>query len=125
MGDLIMGTRSLTFTHSTTGENILCLYRQFDGYPEGHGKDLAEILNTTESNGMECLSASIVAKLKTSAYNIYIYPSDTKDAWQEYEYHVNPNHVEVFATYPERRSIFVGNYHEFQRFCSNQNRKAA
>jgi hypothetical protein len=120
-----MGTRSLTFTHDDQGTKILCLYRQYDGYPEGHGKDLAEILNTTDSNGMECLSASIVAKLKTGSYNVYIYPSDTKDAWQEYEYHVNPNHVEVFKTYPERHSIFVGNYKAFQEFCFNEDRKAA
>ena len=120
-----MGTRSLTFTHSTTGTKILCLYRQYDGYPEGHGADLAEILTTTESNGMECLSASIVAKLKTGAYNIYLYPTDTVDAWQEYEYHINPNHVEVFKTYPERHNIFVGNYHEFKSFCESQNRKVA
>jgi hypothetical protein len=120
-----MGTRSLTFTHDERGTNVLCLYRQFDGYPEGHGSDLAEILNNTNNNGMECLSASIVAKLKTGAYNIYIYPSDTKDAGHDYEYHVNPNHVEVFKTYPERESIFVGNYQAFKTFCKSQDRKVA
>lgn len=120
-----MGTRSLTFTHDDQGTKILCLYRQYDGYPEGHGKDLAEILNTTSNNGMECLSASIVAKLKTGAYNVYIYPSETDDAGQDYEYHVYEDQVDVIKTYPEKHSVFKGTYQEFSEFCSNQDRKAA
>jgi hypothetical protein len=112
-----MGTRSLTFTYINS-EKIICLYRQYDGYPEGHGKELATILSTTLSNGMECLSASIVAKLKTGAYNIYLYPTSVKDAWQEYEYHVYEEEVEVIKTYPERHSIFAGSYSEFMNFCN-------
>ena len=118
-----MGTRSLTFTHDAQGTNVLCLYRQFDGYPEGHGLDLAEILNNTNDNGIECLSASIVAKLKTGAYTIYVYPSDTTDAGQDYEYHVYEDRVEVFKTYPEKQSIFVGDYKALKTFCEAQNRK--
>lgn len=114
-----MGTRSLTFTYSDDGEKIICLYRQFDGYPEGHGKELAEILTTTESNGMLCLSASVVAALKIGWGNIYLYPITTKDAWQEYEYHVYEEEVEVIKTYPERHSIFAGSYSEFMDFCNS------
>ena len=114
-----MGTRSLTFTYGDDGEKLLCLYRQYDGYPEGHGKELATILKTTESNGMECLSASIVARLKTGAFNIYIYPTKTKDAWQEYEYHVHSDKVEIIKTYPERHSIFTGTDSEFLNFCNS------
>lgn len=119
-----MGTRSLTYTYDTEGEKIMCLYRQFDGYPEGHGSDLAEILNNTGSNGMECLSASIVAKLKTGAYNFYLYPVTVGDCGQEYEYHVMKDHVEVFTTYLEAKQIFSGSYREFQEFCVSQSRKA-
>lgn len=32
-----MGTRSLTVMKDT-GNEIAVLYRQFDGYPEGHGQ---------------------------------------------------------------------------------------
>lgn len=113
-----MGTRSLTFTYHNS-EKVICLYRQFDGYPEGHGKELATILSTTLSNGMECLSASIVAKLKTGAYNIYLYPTSVNDAWQEYEYHVYEDAVDVIKTYPERHSIFAGSYSEFMDFCNS------
>ena len=120
-----MGTRSLTFTYSDDGEKIICLYRQFDGYPEGHGKELAEILTTTESNGMECLSASIVAKLKTEPLNIYLYPITTEDAWQEYEYHVHEDRVQVIKTYPQRRSIFKGTDKEFLEFCKSKQTEGA
>ena len=119
-----MGTRSLTFTYDSTGGTIFCLYRQFDGYPEGHGSDLAEILNNTDNNGMECLSASIVAKLKTGAYNTYIYPSETDDAGQEYEYHVYEDKVEIRGYPFSDRVIFSGTYAELQAFCKSQDRKA-
>ena len=45
-----MSTRSLTYIHemtdeSLTGENLVCVfYRQADGYPSGHGQDLADWL---------------------------------------------------------------------------------
>lgn len=40
-----MGTRSLTHIMDDHTEAILTtLYRQMDGYPDGHGADLAEIL---------------------------------------------------------------------------------
>ena len=39
-----MGTRSLTFVYDENGAKILNMYRQMDGYPSGHGKELAEFL---------------------------------------------------------------------------------
>ena len=115
-----MGTRSLTFTYDSTGGTIFCLYRQYDGYPEGHGLELAEILDTTSNNGMECLSASIVAKLKTGAYNTYIYPSETDDAGQDYEYHVYEDRVEIRGYPFPDRVIFSGTYAEFLEFCKSK-----
>ena len=35
-----MGTRSLTVIQSN-GKEFFNMYRQFDGYPEGHGMELA------------------------------------------------------------------------------------
>ena len=69
-----MGTRSLTIFQEK--EEIAVLYRQFDGYPEGHGRELAEFLsgykftkgkidNPKTANGMDCLAAQIVAHFKT------------------------------------------------------------
>lgn len=45
-----MGTRSLTLFMD--GNHELCrLYRQLDGYPSGHGVDLAKVCNKTIVNG--------------------------------------------------------------------------
>ena len=38
-----MGTRSLTFVYEDN-KPIVNMYRQFDGYPEGHGQELADFL---------------------------------------------------------------------------------
>lgn len=41
-----MGTRSIvTFKSEWDGEEICAIYRQFDGYPEGRGKELANFLD--------------------------------------------------------------------------------
>jgi hypothetical protein len=94
-----MGTRSTTIIMS--GEHELCrIYRQFDGYPDGHGVDLAklcdvEIINGmrgdekmgTHANGMGCLAAQVVAGLKDKIGGIYLEPTggDVND-WCEYIY---------------------------------------
>ena len=120
-----MGTRSLTFTYDR-GEKIMCMYRQYDGYPEGHGAELAKMLTTTESNGMLCLSATIVAPLKTGWGNIYLYLITTKDAWQDYEYHIyDDGRVQVIKTYPQRHSIFEGTDKEFMEFCKSKQTEEA
>jgi hypothetical protein len=101
-----MGTRSLTFVYEKYGEvqkPVCNMYRQFDGYPTGHGAELAEFLNggrlvnglihtkTAEEvvfNGMGCLAASMVAHFKQSPGGFYIHPTDVTDCGQDYEYHI-------------------------------------
>lgn len=40
-----MGTRSLTvFIDEHNDKEIVVMYRQMDGYPEGHGQDLVDFL---------------------------------------------------------------------------------
>ena len=39
-----MGTRSLTYVYDDNNDPIICMYRQFDGYPTGHGSELADFL---------------------------------------------------------------------------------
>ena len=47
-----MGTRSLTYVY-VEDTPIMCMYRQFDGYPSGHGVELAEFLTQIEmGNGI-------------------------------------------------------------------------
>ena len=95
-----MGTRSLTtFKEDHNNEEIVVLYRQFDGYPEGHGIDLFRFLNKMNmvngiaggekrkiSNGMSCLAAQMVSYFKDEPGGFYLYRADTRDIGEEYVY---------------------------------------
>ena len=100
-----MGTRSLTYIEESYGENnekkenILCMYRQYDGYLSGHGAELAEFLQgfnvvngikhgtpKRSANGMGCLAAQLIAHFKDGIGNIYIHHSDDEDCGEDYTY---------------------------------------
>ena len=97
-----MGTRSITRFYSDDDSTVLvALYRQSDGYPEGHGADLAKFLDGLlvingltgndehVANGMGCLAAQVIGHLKkTKAGEFYIVPAPGED--QEYVYEVRP-----------------------------------
>ena len=109
-----MGTRSLThFIERQTEPSkdkrrkpivkdteIVVMYRQYDGYPSGHGIELAEFLadgemvngiglgNKKVFNGMGCLAAQVVAEFKSGPGGIYLHPAGTTDCWEEYDYYV-------------------------------------
>lgn len=97
-----MGTRSLTVFKEIDekGSKEICvMYRQFDGYPTGHGIELAEFLAGMKmvngirvddvgkiANGMGCLTAQVISHFKDGVGSIYIYPADTRNCWEEYVY---------------------------------------
>jgi|TARA_R100000231_G_scaffold45137_1_gene38995 hypothetical protein len=97
-----MGTRSLTYIKDEYEHNdniIICMYRQYDGYLSGHGKELAEFLQdfnvvngynmhtpARSFNGMGCLAAQLVAHFKDGIGNIYLYPPNTSDVGEEFIY---------------------------------------
>lgn len=123
-----MGTRSLTFVYDHD-EAVLNLYRQFDGYPEGHGAELAEFLTGIEAvtngismgetrrtaNGMGCLAAQLVAHFKNSVGGFYIHSVTSTDCGQDYEYHVYENRV-VVKNY-NGKELFDGDWDQFSGFC--------
>lgn len=130
-----MGTRSLTYFYSKdTDENpFTCFYRQFDGYPSGHGADLAGILVSGTKvngipvggkparyfNGMGCLAAQVIDDLKDGAGNIYIEPAELNmNCGEEYRYHIFPNKVIIQDYY--RMNIFEGSWKEFYNFCASK-----
>ena len=123
-----MGTRSLTFVYEDghPGEStpkLVCMYRQYDGYPTGHGAELAEFLLKGEHNGMGCLAASMIAHFKKSIGGFYIYPVDSEDCGQEYEYHISENSVTIFEmgyTGENKKVIFDGTYKELKEYCSEE-----
>ena len=105
-----MGTRSLTKVITTWEDTdgkkqrkpITCMYRQYDGYLDGHGQELAEwlsgytIVNGIPSdksepmfNGMDCLAAQMFAHFKDGAGNIYCMHPDAEDCWEEYLYEIS------------------------------------
>lgn len=123
-----MGTRSLTFVYEDN-KAIINMYRQYDGYPEGHGQELAEFLGQfaaitngirvgetrKTANGMGCLAAQLVANFKTDVGGFYLYPTSAKDCGQDYEYHVYQDKV-VIKDY-DGKQLFKGTWEEFNNFC--------
>jgi hypothetical protein len=119
-----MGTRSLTFVYDNETP-VVCMYRQYDGYMSGHGKELSKFLNSfaaitngialgetrKTANGMGCLAAQMIANFKTEAGGFYLYPTNTKDAGQDYTYHVYEDMVEVRGYSGEL--VFRGSWAEF------------
>jgi len=136
-----MGTRSLTtfierWNDETTGKKkqvkIVTMYRQMDGYPEGHGIDLADFLaggtmvngiSLNEErlvfNGMGCLSAQVVAYFKDGAGGIYLHRGGTTNCWEQYKYEVivdedNPKEIllRCYDVY-DRKWVFEGSPKDF------------
>jgi len=96
-----MGTKCLTVIKDNGGKEICVLYRQMDGYLEGHGMDLAIFLqnmtiingissgdNSNKANGMDCLAAQIIAYFKDGIGSFYLYPANTRNCGEEYIYEV-------------------------------------
>lgn len=123
-----MGTRALTFVYDEDGEAIINMYSQYDGYPEGHGSDIARFLDgkrlvngligdtSTVFNGMSCLAASLVAYFKDSAGGFYLYPVTKKDLWQDFEYHIYKDKIVIKGF--NSQQVFSGNWEEFAYFCN-------
>ena len=134
-----MGTRSLTYVYENyknekgnkVEEPIIALYRQYDGYPTGHGAELADYLNSMYvvnglgiqndqkvANGMGCLAAQLVANFKTEAGQFYLHaPVLNRDDWQEYEYHIQQDRIFVYSYDKE---IFSGTWQEYFNWIQEQ-----
>ena len=131
-----MSTRALTVVYNNYDEPLVVIYCYSDGYPEGHGADLARILKDraivngieipgqkNASNGMGCLAATIVAKLKKGIGEIYLRSDSERDYGQDYEYHIWENRVQVFKDIGgvgEFELMFKGTWNEFYNFCVEQ-----
>ena len=139
-----MGTRSLTRIHdgmSDHDEILVNMYRQMDGYPDGHGSEIAECLdgrtvgngiNLTNpearySNGPGCFAAQLISHFKDEniAGHCYLYPVNARDCWEAFVYdiyadHDKPVRVKISTAYGgEDEVIFNGNVEDFKTFCKN------
>ena len=147
-----MGTRSLTTfistwkdekTNKVKNDKIVTMYRQYDGYPTGHGIELAEFLSQGKLvngisfgekqlvfNGMGCLSAQVVAKFKDGAGNIYLHRGGTTNCWEEYSYEVIGDEGEKTLTlkcyehHGKKTLIFSGTPQEFlEKYAEVEDKK--
>ena len=123
-----MGTRSLTFVYDENGNAIINMYRQYDGYVSGHGRELTDFLLSFDAivnglpvgdtrklaNGMGDVAAQLVAHFKTGSGGFYLHNIMENDCGQEYEYHIHEDKVVV--TDPGE-VIFSGTWQEFGRFA--------
>ncbi len=141
-----MGTRSLTFVYDGD-EAIINMYRQYDGYPSGHGAELANFLgqftivngirvgeSRKVANGMGCLAAQMVSHFKgDEAGQFYLYPASAKDCGQDYEYHVYTDQRGLCVRITDRGcnmfgltmsdkndAIFDGTVEEFTDYCTEK-----
>lgn len=136
-----MGTRSLTvFVESDRiaegkvikGQEIAVLYRQYDGYyKDGHGQELVNFLKgkkitngigmgaTKENafNGMNCLTAAVIAHFKDDIGGFYLYPAGTREISEEFIYTVTGHErdtqatvtmLECYADKPKEKTILKG-----------------
>jgi hypothetical protein len=120
--EAIMGTRCLTRVYDEQDREILCLYRQFDGYPDGHGKQLAEFLakrvmvngyvspyvppfrGAVRANGIGDLALQVANDFvdqvrEGNEGNFYIYAPGTSDVGEEYVYEVRAGRLTCKSVY--------------------------
>ena len=131
-----MGTRSLTRIiprqdglsfnegHEKTNLSHVNMYRQFDGYPDGHGLELAEFLKdieiingisgdtTNQANGSGCLAAQMIKHFKNDVGYIYLHPHTDDLGWEDYIYTIYPKenepcYISIYDVHNEK-CIFVG-----------------
>ena len=155
-----MGTRSLTRIFSTYQDEkknkqvkiqLVNMYRQYDGYPEGHGSELAEFLNSGKVvngiganeqqrvfNGAGCLAAQMIAHFKDGAGGFYIEPITAKNCGQEYEYEIIVNYdthevtlkcievgyIDSKGNYKSgKKTLFEGKPSDFEQFLEKRAEK--
>ena len=130
-----MGTRSLTvFNDELNNEEIVVLYRQYDGYPEGHGTDLLNFLNNMNivngisndekrkiANGMSCLSAQIIAYFKKAPGDFYLHSAGTRDIGEEFIYtlyYTEELRIKIQNAYDNSHDLFDGNINQYEEWLN-------
>jgi hypothetical protein len=150
-----MGTRSLTRViprqkglnyadgHKYPEKAVVNMYRQYDGYPDGHGIDLAEFLkdikivngiqypsNELIANGSGCLAAQMVKHFKDEVGYIYLNQcsGSNGDCWEDYIYTLypkkdEPTYIAIYKVY-EQKCIFIGTPKQLlKKYKTNTNKK--
>ena len=133
-----MGTRSLTtFINDHNHKEIVVMYRQYDGYPEGHGRELLEFLkdvkvvngitasdrSTKTANGIDCLAAQVIKHFKEGTGGFYLHRADTRDCGEEYIYTIylknKEINIEVRDVYKDK-TVFDGSVSEMDEWVDKE-----
>lgn len=126
-----MSTRSITTVKDERGGTYASMYRQYDGYPEGHGKELAAFLAPITiingisqgqdvlgrfANGPGCLAAQMVKHFKDAVGGIYLIPPG---GTEEYNYTMTVyNDYTVMVEVRDRaEQLFFGDIDAFAAYC--------
>jgi hypothetical protein len=116
------------------------MYRQFDGYPSGHGAELQEFLsgftivnglsrveNRRVANGAGCLAAQAVEHFKNGPGGVYLTAPRLALDWEDYGYLVIVDesahvHVKCYTGDPDNVEdiVFSGTVAEFGGFCAKE-----
>lgn len=138
-----MGTKSLTIFMDDIDDKPLCvMYRQYDGYPEVHGKELSEFLETSKKivngfdkplrvmysqydgdydnfNGMGCLAAQCIKYFKKGIGDIYIESLD--HIKEEFNYFVRYKKGNIHITVEDcdGKQLFKGNSKQFRKWTND------
>jgi len=103
-----VGTRSDTIIFNEDGKEICVLGSQFDGYLDGHGRDLKCFLrgrkiihgytdkNDKNFNGMDCMAASLVAHFKKRIGEFYLHAPGWRNG--DYHYHITKDGDNIKVT---------------------------
>lgn len=146
-----MGTRSLTYVYD--GEHleapVTVMYRQYDGYPSGHGVDLVKFLKDMVvvngissnappkiANGAGCLAAQLISNFKISEKTgkpevggIYVQSvagaadPNNLDCWQDYTYRIYASDkapINVVVEEGKGKILFRGVVEDFEIFCTSE-----
>jgi hypothetical protein len=132
-----MSTHSLTLVKDNYDNTLVVLYGQYDGYPDGYGKDLYDFLSDVfitnglvvgsskenVANGAGCLAAQLVCNFKTEPGGFYL-ANESQDWGEDYKYTITvlgtgeaPFHIKVQND--DGKEIFSGNIKEFGEFCKD------
>ena len=121
-----MGTRASTLFIASNGSTICNLYRQYDGYPDGHGEELKNFLSqftitngiketdTRSANGIGCLAAQTIAHFKISPGRFYMAPNGHRE-WFVYEVVIDSDNKINLGVYEGKELIYLGPVESFNK----------
>lgn len=87
-----MSTRSITVVKDKSGNKIIEMYRHYDGYPESHGQELIDFINSgdiikgigvnrtdrKQFNGITSFAIQLVQNFNASNGGFYLHPPITR-----------------------------------------------